>query len=395
MKKILIFSLAYLPRFTSGAEAAIKEITERISPDDIEFHMITLWFGEPDTREEKIDNVMVHRVGFDGAYISKIFFVPLAAMKGVRLHNKYQFDALWAMMTYMLFPVSCMRLMGVKVPHVLTLQDGDPYEKVFERWFVYPLTPLLDFGFKTASIIQVISEYLGAWPTKRGYKGEIVLIHNGANPQSINPTHKEGEIEELKKSLGKKEGDIFLTNTARLVYQKGFDTTIRALPLLDDHIKLLVVGGGTEDQNLKDLVKELKLENRVIFTGPVERSEVSKYRFASDIFVGPSRSEGLGNAFLSAMACRLPVIATQEGGIAEFLFDKERNPDKETTGFAVDKENSEQIAEKVKYILSHKEEVNQVVITARKMVEEKYDWDNVARDMRKKIFSKVLKRYGN
>jgi glycosyltransferase involved in cell wall biosynthesis len=178
-------------------------------------------------------------------------------------------------------------------------------------------------------------------------------------------------------------------NTARLVYQKGFDTTIRALPLLPAHIKLLIVGGGPDEQSLKDLAAELKLDDRVIFAGQVERSEVSKYRLAGDIFVGPSRSEGLGNAFLSAMACRLPVVATQEGGISDFLFDAKRNPQAGTTGWAVDKEDPEQIAQAVLDILAHPEVVDEVTSRARKMVEEEYDWDIVAKKMKDEVFSIV------
>ncbi len=220
-----------------------------------------------------------------------------------------------------------------------------------------------------------------------GHKGDIKIIRNGANPESIKPTFDQSEVDNLKNKLEKKPGEIFLVNTARLVYQKGFDTTIRALLLLPTHIKLLIVGGGPDEQNLKDLVMELKLEDRVIFTGQVERSEVSKYRFASDIFVGPSRSEGLGNAFLSAMACRLPVVATQEGGIADFLFDAKRNPEKGTTGWAVDKENSEQIAQVVLDILAHPAVVSEVTARARKMVEEEYDWDIIAKKMQSEVFS--------
>src|SRR3989338_3835975 len=135
MKKILIFSLAYYPSFVSGAESAIKDITERISPLDIEFHMITLLFDKAAPREEQIGHVRVHRVGFGGAYLSKMFFIPLAAFKARSLHQKLRFDALWAMMTYMLFPTVLAKWLGVRAPHILSLQDGDPYEKVFKRWF--------------------------------------------------------------------------------------------------------------------------------------------------------------------------------------------------------------------------------------------------------------------
>ena len=389
-KKILIFSLAYYPHFTSGAEVAIKEITNRIEPDDVEFHMVTLRFDTKAPRHEKIENVMVHRVGIGPAYVSKILFVPLAALAGIMLHRKHHFSVQWAMMTYMLLPVTLMRLVGVRVPHVLTLQDGDPYEKVFERWFIRPIVPLLNYGFRSAAMIQVISTFLGTWPVLRGYKGDVELVYNGANPRDISGEYVQTEVDALKEKLGKKPNDIFLVNTARLVHQKGFDTTVRALPMLPKNVRLLIVGDGDKRELVEDLVTELNLKDRVIFVGKVDRSEVTLYRQSSDIFVGPSRSEGLGNAFLSAMASHLPVVATQEGGIAEFLFDEKRNPDKQMTGWAVDVDEPEQVAKAVKDILANPDKVKKVTDTAHAMVLEKFNWDVVAHDMRNKVFGKVL-----
>ncbi len=391
-KKILIFSLAYYPSNVSGAETAIKDITDRINPDDVEFHMITHHFDTTQSDLEQIGNVLVHRVGFGSTYLSKILYVPLATLKGILLHKKYNYDGLWSIMTYMLFPVVLMRFFGTRIPYVLSLQDGDSFERVFLRWRIKLIFPLLKYGFKNATVIQAISVYLSLWPRKLGYKGKVELIHDGANPESIHHTYTKNEIAELRKDLGGKDDDVLLINTARLVHQKGADTTIRALAFLQPHIKLILVGDGDERKKLEDLVSKLGLTDRVVFTGQVDRTVVTKYRLASDIFVGPSRSEGLGHAFLSAMACHLPVITTQVGGIVDFLFDKERNPDKEPTGWAVDVDSPKQIAKAVEYILSNKDEVRIITDRARKMVEEKYDWDVIARDMKERVFDLIIKK---
>ena len=384
MKRVLIFSLAYYPSYVSGAEAAIKEITDRI--DDIEFELVTLLFDPSAPRQERIGNVTAHRVGMGGAFLSKALFIPLAALTARRLHAKRPFDGIWAMMTYMLFPTVLAKALGVRAPHVLTLQDGDPYEKVFERLFIRPLTPLLDHGFRTASLIQVISKHLGTWPEKRGYKGHIVHISNGANPKALKESNTEAEVEAMRQKLGKKEGDVLLVNTARLVHQKANDDTIRALPLLPGNIRLILVGGGPDEVMLKELAHELNVADRVIFTGPVDRDEVTLYRRASDIFVGPSRSEGLGNAWLSAMASRLPVVATQEGGLAEFVVGE----GEEQTAWVVEKDSPEQIAAAVTYILKNPERVREVTETARALVVAKYDWDQVARRMREEVFGPLV-----
>ncbi len=65
---------------------------------------------------------------------------------------------------------------------------------------------------------------------------------------------------------------------------------------------------------------------------------------ACDIFIRPSRSEGMGNSFIEAMAAGLPVIATQVGGLSDFIYDAKRNPGKEATAWAVDPDSPEQIA---------------------------------------------------
>ena len=389
MKKILIFSLAYYPSHVSGAEVAIKEITDRVSPEDIEFHLITLLFDKAAPREETIGHVHVYRVGFGGVYLSKILYVPLAALKARALHAKLRFDALWSMMTYMLFPVMLAKWVGVRAPHILTLEDGDPYEKVFERPFIRPFSWLLDNGFKSASAVQAISKYLATWPAMRGYTGEVVVIPNGASIP-VTQTYPEEELAALKEKVGKKEGDVFLITVGRLVHQKAQDIVIRALALLPANVKYLLVGDGALREQYEALAKELGLAARVVFVGQVERTETSKYRKISDIFVMPSRSEGQGISFLSTMAAGLPIIATQEGGIADFLYDWKKNPEEKPTGWAVDVDSPEGIAEAVKDILAHPEKAREAVANAKTLVVERYDWDNVARDVRGKLFGKIL-----
>lgn len=389
-KRILIFSLAYYPSHVSGAETAIKDTTDRIDPNDIEFELVTLWFDRTQPRDEKIGNVLVHRVGVGPQYLSKILFVPLAALTAWRIHRARPLDGVWAMMTYMLFPVVLTRLLGVRVPYVLSLQDGDSFEKVFERWFIMPFVPILRYGFRHATVVQVISTYLGTWPSRLGYKGQVELIYDGANPQSIHPDYPEEDVRALRATFVTNEHDVVLMNTARLVHQKGADMTIRALALLPIHVRLVLVGDGPDRAMLEELAREQGVADRVLFTGQVDRTLVSKYRLAADIFVGPSRSEGLGHAFLSAMACRLPVVTTQVGGIADFLFDAKRNPEQDTTGWAVDVDNNPvQIADAVRDILNHPDVTQRVVACARRMVEEKFDWDMIARDMHERVFARL------
>ncbi len=399
-KKIIIFSLDYLPGIISGAESAIEDITDRIAPQEIEFHMVTLYYNSNVPRLQKFGNVTVHYVGLFGKpdpdskargsfplQYNKYYFQFAAAFKAWRLHKIHHYDGAWAMMAHGTgVPVAIFNML-TGVPFVLSLQEGDPTDYI-ERT-MKPLWFFFKRSFTRATIVQPISLFLGQWARRMGYTGTLEIIPDGANPDSIKPSFDTATIEELKVRLGKKPGEIWLTNTARLVEQKGWETVIDALGELPPHIKLLVVGDGPLEESLKAQVTRLHLTNRVLFTGHIDRSIVSQYRFVADIFVGPSRSEGLGHAFLSAMACKLPVITTQVGGIADFLFDAKRNPDKSTTGWAVDVDSPKQIVSAVHEILDNPETTQKIIETAHAMVLSEYDWDNIADKMHHHVFEKL------
>jgi glycosyltransferase involved in cell wall biosynthesis len=390
MKRILIFSLSYYPHNVSGAEAAIKEITDRVN--DIEFHMVTLRYDRNLPKVEKIGNVLIHRIGLVTKNpstqdlgklpldLNKPLYQFIAPLKALILHKKYKYDGAWAMMAHSTgVPTTIFNfLTGTK--YILTLQEGDPIEYI-ER-VMRPLWLFFTRAFKKASVIQAISTYLADWAKQRGAKN-IELIHNGANPRDLKPVTTEAELLALKQKFNKQSNEIYLVNTARLAHQKANDNIIQALTNLPANIKLLLVGAGSEEQMLRDLTKKLKLDNRVIFAGKVDRSVISKYRQISDIFVCPSRSEGLGNAFLSAMASRLPVIATTEGGLSEFVFDQE-------TAWVVDKDSPDQIVKAVKNIIANPDKVKTITATAHQMVAQEYNWDLVADNMRTKVFNKII-----
>lgn len=285
------------------------------------------------------------------------------------------------MMSYMLFPIVLLQLLGIRVPYLLTLQEGDPWEHMFSRWFILPFRPLLPAGFRRAAKIQAISTYLAAWARRMGYQGETSIIPNGADIERFavaEATH-----------IGKKEGEIILVSTSRLVHKNALDDVIRALVLLPQNIRFVNYGFGPDKVKLETLATKLRMNDRVVLLPHPGVPELPPYLKAADIFIRPSRSEGMGNSFIEAMAAGLPVIATQEGGIADFLFDAKRNPDKQTTGWAVDKDSPQQIAEAVRDIMANPEQVARVTANASSLVREKYDWNPIAREMRG-VFDQVL-----
>ena len=201
------------------------------------------------------------------------------------------------------------------------------------------------------------------------YQGETSIIPNGVDVTRF--AHVEHRVFDIS-------GEVTLVTTSRLVHKNAIDDVIRALAFLPDSTHFSIYGIGPDENELKALTKNLDVERRVEFKGFINHSELPRVLSECSIFIRPSRSEGMGISFVESMAADLPVIATQEGGIADFLFDAKRNPGKETTGWAVDRDSPEQIAEAVKEILENPEQVARVTAAAKKLVSENYDWDIIA-----------------
>lgn len=401
MKKVLIFSLNYYPRFIGGAEVAIKEITDRISPEEVEFHMVTLRFDSELPKVERIGNVTVHRIGLarknpDIAdlrkfplHLNKHLYQLLAAYTGLRLHRTYRFDGIWAMMAHACaIPAGIFKKLHSEVAYLLTLQEGDPPEYI-ERT-MKPAWPLFRQGFTSADALQPISNFLKEWGQRMGFRGEARVIPNAVDTAHFAVTFSAEEIAVEKSRLGKKEGDVFMVTTSRLVRKNAVDDVIRALPLLPRNVFFLIYGIGPDEEELRTLASELDVEKRARFMGQIGHPDMPRMLAACDIFIRPSRSEGMGNSFVEAFAASLPVIATQEGGIADFLFDENRNPGQGTTGWAVDADSPEQIATAVKGIMANPEKVAAVTRRAKELALSRYDWNLIAQDMRD-LFDRLLK----
>jgi glycosyltransferase involved in cell wall biosynthesis len=401
-KRVLIISLDYYPGEVGGAEIAIKEITDRILPSDIEFHLVTLHYDKSMAVVEQIGNVLVHRIGFGWKnptiadrrkfplHYNKHLFQITAALKAMRLHRKYHYDGIWAMMAHSCgVPAALFTFFNPQVRFILTLQEGDPPEYIERKARL--VWPLFKRAFVKADTIQVISNFLGRWAKRIGFPKEPILVPNAVNTAHFAQEYPDIEVEEVRRMLGKKEGDVFLITTSRLVHKNGIDNVIRALALLPRNIHFIIYGGGPDEAMLTRLAEEMGVLHRAHFRGLLAHDVMPKHLKACDIFIRPSRSEGMGNSFVEAMAARIPIIATQEGGIADFLFDAVRNPGRATTGWAVDSDSPEQIAGAVIDIIEHPEKVAQVLKTAHALAVSTYDWNLIARDMKVKVFDATLK----
>jgi len=268
----------------------------------------------------------------------------------------------------------------MKVPFILTLQEGDPIEYIKKRvrW-VYPVFRMI---FTHADVIQAISKYLAQFARDMGAQVEPIVVPNGVDIAHFSETIAENEITNLKTSLDKKPEDVFIVTTSRLVVKNAVSDIVASLTYLPAHVKLLILGTGYEEKNLKAQVESLGLLDRVSFLGYVSHVDMPKYLKVSDVFVRPSLSEGFGNSFIEAMASGLPVVATAVGGIPDFLKNKE-------TGLFCDVSSPADIARKVEIYIRDTALRDEIIDNALHMVIDHYDWSTVARDMKEKVFDIV------
>lgn len=400
-RRILIFSLAYYPDVVGGAEVAIKEITDRIPEGEMSFDMVTLRFNHMLPAFERVGNVNVYRIGFTktdpsisdlGKFpliINKYLFPFTGFLKACSLHHKKPYDATWAIMAnHAGFAALFFKMWFSKVPYLLTLQEGDPITYIKHRVrYIYPLFKRI---FMRANFIQTISHYLANFARDMGYHGDLEVVPNAVNIEHFAKGYPENELFLLKRKLGKKDGDVFIITTSRMVRKNAIDVIIRTLPLLDARVKFLILGIGPDEEMLRELARSLGVADRVQFLGQILHSEMPKYLKISDIFIRPSRSEGLGNSFLEAMAAGLPVIATPVGGIPDFLFDPDANPDHEPTGLFASVDDPASIARQVNRLLNDNALRMRLFTNGRTLVIEKYDWNLVARTMTERVFDKLF-----
>lgn len=151
---------------------------------------------------------------------------------------------------------------------------------------------------------------------------KLCTIYNGFDVQNIRKQALHGEIDWniLEKIMGK----TVIMNAGRMDPAKGQWHLVKAFSLIAgryDDLQLMICGDGILAETLKNLCKELGVEDKVIFTGFLD-NPFSLYRRAS-FFVFPSIYEGFGNALVEAMICGLPCIATDfKYGAREILDPK-------------------------------------------------------------------------
>jgi teichuronic acid biosynthesis glycosyltransferase TuaC len=204
------------------------------------------------------------------------------------------------------------------VPYTITLRGTESRHAGDPR-----LRPLLQAALCGAARVFSVSDSLRQVALSLGVAPErAIVVGNGVDLSRFKPLHRE----QARQALGLAADAPVLISVGGLCERKGFHRVMAELPALRQRhpgLKYLVVGGpspeGDWTERLKNLAVELGLADTVVFAGPQPPDALARWLSAADVFVLATRNEGWANVFLEAMACGVPVVATDVGGNAEVV----------------------------------------------------------------------------
>ncbi|MBW1921355.1 MAG: glycosyltransferase family 4 protein, partial [Deltaproteobacteria bacterium] len=166
----------------------------------------------------------------------------------------------------------------------------------------------------------------------------------------------------------------------RLIEFKGVEYLVRAIPKIRvsyPKAKVLVIGSGPEKARLVKLAEILNVQDSVVFKKEIPQEELPDYYCVADVVVLPSihtrkgETEGLGVVLLEAMACGVPVVGSNVGGIPDIIKHGE-------TGLLAAEKDPEDLADKILKLVDDKRLRKRVIENGLKLVRENFSWDVIA-----------------
>ena len=158
-----------------------------------------------------------------------------------------------------------------------------------------------------------------------GVKSDIYVVPTGLDIKRFDPAiTSEQRKQELRASMNIAMDDCLIVFVGRIAEEKSIDIVIKAFSYLkgvNDKIKLVIVGGGPQVEQLQQLAKELDVSDRVIFAGKKPQSEVPAYYHFADAFVSASLTETQGMTYVEALASGLMVFARYDKVLDDLLID--------------------------------------------------------------------------
>ena len=248
-----------------------------------------------------------------------------------------------------------------RISYIVSLRGGDvpgfrPYDF---RMYHKIAAPFLRSIWKHADSIIANSNGLRSLALAFDSHYEIPIIPNGVDVSQFVVSNRDWSSPHI-------------LSVGRVVYQKGFDLAMCAL----SQLKALewtwtIAGDGPQMATLKAMSEEYGIHDRIHFAGWLSSEQIKEQYAAANLFLFPSRHEGMPNAVLEAMASGLPVLATKIAGNEELVVDGE-------TGKLVPSEDTDALREALRPLLVEAKMREQMGRAARQRVESSFSWNRVA-----------------
>lgn len=300
------------PPLGGGAGNATKYILKEFAHiKDINVDLVTSSAGAYRV-EEVSDNVKIHFIDIkktgnlqNQSYLDllKYSFHAYGFCKTLIKEKQYA-------LCHAFFGVPCGAIaLKLQLPYIVSLRGSDvPYNNpkyyYLEKAFLENISKKV-WEKSRAVIANSAGLQKKALETYPGL--DVKVIWNGVDTERFVP--KQNRAKSLK-----------VLCVSRLTENKGIENLIKAVAnLKNNDIKLTIAGTGREEKRLKRMVLSLKAGSKIVFTGHVQHGKLASIYQQNDVFVLPSKGEGMSNTVLEAMACGLPIMITDTGGTAELL----------------------------------------------------------------------------
>jgi glycogen synthase len=329
VNRALILSWEYPPLIEGGLARHVRKLAESLAELHVDVHVLTRG-GEESPPEDVVGGVAIHRVreptrprdlGEFVAWVERMNSDMLAA--GVELGDRYEFDLVhghdW------LVAAACDHLARrFASPLVTTIHatehgrhqgwvDEHPQSYIHgvERWITNRSDRVIACSYYMR---EQIADIFGV------EEDRVTVIPNGIDPHELQP-HDGPELERLRSEFAAPHERLVLL-VGRLVYEKGFQIALEAMPALIELVprtRFIVAGSGTHEEQLRAQAEELGLGAQGTFLGWIGDDVLhSLYRIA-DVCVVPSIYEPFGLVALEAMASGCPCIVADTGGLREVV----------------------------------------------------------------------------
>jgi glycosyltransferase involved in cell wall biosynthesis len=306
-------------------------------------------------------------------YLLLPFVLASSFWKMWRLTARQKIDLIQAHWVIPNAPVAALVGKLRRIPVVISLHGSDVY--MAEK--VRPVGWLARWAFGQAAGVTASSPDLLSRAQKLGAPRDLqrgVVIPYGADPAVFRTP--DVPRENIRRRLGFAHHEKILLCVGRLVYKKGFEYAIRALPSLPD-ATLVIAGAGDLLDELQKLAAELDVTSRVRFEGSVPHDRIPEYLAACDVFLLPSvvdqegNVDGLPNTLLEALAAGRPVVASQVAGVPLAVEDG-------VNGRLIPQRDVTALAQAVRELLENPTLRERFGAAGRRKIEQELNWTTIA-----------------